>query len=253
MKHDLFLCTFATDALKLIRKYGIGIEFNQFCISKTLDDKNIDKVVAAMNREFDTAGVEDHTRAIVHGPFTEIIPMGIDPMAVDFALTRLKQAALGTRKLGLNRMVAHTGYYPTVYFDQWHIKQSPVFWARLMEDQPEDFTLYIENVFDPDPGPMLEVLKVLDDPRVKLCLDVGHANAASDIPVLEWIRRWGPHIGHFHLHNNDGTADQHLPVFQGTIDMAEVLAAIDDYCGEATLTVESSDADESIAWLLERL
>ena len=40
-KRDLFLATFSTNAIEVIGKYGIGIEYNQFCISDTLDDDRI--------------------------------------------------------------------------------------------------------------------------------------------------------------------------------------------------------------------
>ena len=254
MKRELYLCTFSEHALDVIKENGIGIEFNQFCISSTLDEGRMERAIAAMEKEYDICGIEDHSRAIVHGPFTEIIPMAIDHLFVDLCHKRLDQAAEGTKMLGLNRMVAHTGYYPTIYMDPWHIKQSTKFWSEFIEKQPDDFQICIENVFDPDPYPMLDVLKNIGDPRVKLCLDVGHAHCVSKIPVLEWIKLWGPHIAHFHLHNNDGTGDQHNEVMDGTLDMEEVLRAIDDYCPpEATLTCESRKAVKSIPWLLERL
>ena len=48
MERKIFLATFSDDALKVIKKYGIGIEFNQFCISQTLDE---DKIGRASCRE----------------------------------------------------------------------------------------------------------------------------------------------------------------------------------------------------------
>jgi sugar phosphate isomerase/epimerase len=145
--------------------------------------------------------------------------------------------------------VLHTGYYPTIYFPQWHVQQSVRFWERFMADKPEDFRLYIENVFDPGPDTLVEILDQLGDPRVMACLDVGHAAAVGSDP-LDWIRTLGPRIGHFHLHNNDGTGDTHNPVTEGVIDMKKVLQVTDDYCPpDASLTVESRDAEESVVWL----
>ena len=79
-------------------------------------------------------------------------------------------------------------------------------------------------------------------------------NAVSQTPVEEWIRQLGPWIGHFHLHNNDGKHDLHSPLLEGTLDMPQVLQQIDDCCPEdVTLTVESRDCHDSIAWLLEQM
>lgn len=255
IKRDLFLATFSDKAADVIKKYGIGIEFNHFCISTTLNDERIDRTIAAMEKEARNCGCEDPAKRFVHGPFTEIIPMAIDPMFVETALKRYNQTYEGCRRLGVNRMVVHTGWIPEMYFPVWHVKKSTEFWKRFMEDKPEDFHLYIENVFDPDPNPLVEIMEKLSDPRIRICLDVGHAHCVSkDFDIFDWIRIQGPYIGHFHLHNNDGTGDQHNPVMDGTMDMEAVIAAIDEHVDPAaTFTVESRVCDSSIAWLLERM
>lgn len=255
-KRDLFLATFSKDAVNVIAKYGIGIEYNQFCISDALDEERMRKLIPRMLRSAENCGCSAPEKAIVHGPFTEIIPMAIDHLAAEYAMTRLNQAYDGCRQLGVNRMVVHSGLMPEIYFPVWHIKKSTEFWKRFMEDKPSDFHLYIENVFDPEPNSLTEIMTKIDDPRVRLCLDVGHAHCKSDpeYDIFEWIRIQGPYLEHFHLHNNDSTSDQHGPVMEGTMDMEAVLAAIDEHCSKsATLTVESRECDESIAWLLKRM
>ena len=256
IKRDLFLSTFSKDSIEVIAKYGIGIEYNHFCISTTLDDDRIDKTIIQMKKQAAKCGCSDPAKGIVHGPFTELIPMSIDPMGAEFALRRYNQTYEGCRRLGVNRMVVHTGLIPEMYFPVWHVKKSTEFWKRFMEDKPEDFHLFIENVFDPEPNSMVEVIEKIGDPRVRLCLDVGHANCKGDpeYSITDWIRIQGPYIDHFHLHNNDGIEDMHNPVTEGTLDMEAVLAAIDEHCSpSATLTVESSICDESIAWLQSKM
>ncbi len=273
-KTRLFLCTFSKDALKLIKEHGIGIEFNQFCISKTLDDGIIDKTVSIMKRNLDDLGIGTE-QAICHGPFTEITPMAIDHTFVETARSRLEQAYRGCRAVGVNRMVVHTGLIPDLYYPEWHVKQSSAFWKSFMEDKPEDFRLYIENVLDPDPEPLRDIIDKIDDPRVRVCLDIGHANASGRVnrggtvkpwnaetdaerrtsegtEVHSWIRTLGPRIAHFHFHNNDGSYDAHREVMDGTIDIPETLKLIRQECGEDfTVTVESHEAYRSIPYLLD--
>ena len=129
-KRDLFLATFSDKAADVIKKYGIGIEFNHFCISTTLNDERIDRTIAAMEKEARNCGCEDPAKRFVHGPFTEIIPMAIDPMFVETALKRYNQTYEGCRRLGVNRMVVHTGWIPEMYFPVWHVKKSTEFWKR---------------------------------------------------------------------------------------------------------------------------
>ena len=255
MERKIFLATFSDDALKVIKKYDIGIEFNQFCISQTLDEDKIDRTIAAMQKEMKECGISDERGAIVHGPFTELCPQSIDPLFVDLAMKRFEQAYEGCRRLGLKRLVVHSGFIPLIYFPVWHVKQSVKFWSRFMEDKPEDFTIYIENVLDSEPESLTEIVSQIDDPRVKLCLDVGHANVVTEpeYSVTDWIRIMGPRLGYFHLHNNDGSSDQHRPLTSGSLNMKEILAAIDDYCDpSATLTIESRECDESVVWLLKQ-
>ena len=99
---------------------------------------------------------------------------------------------------------------------------------------------------------MLDMMKQIDNPAIKLCLDIGHANATTPpkLPVEKWIEVLGPHIGHFHLHNNDGTGDSHSAFDRGSMDMAHVLSTINEFCApETTLTIEARDARACLEWL----
>ena len=75
-------------------------------------------------------------------------------------------------------MVVHTGYEPLMYFKEWHLQRSVEFWRTYMEDKG-DFQIYIENVFDDEPLMMKNLIDALDDPRIKVCMDVGHANGTA--------------------------------------------------------------------------
>lgn len=52
-------------------------------------------------------------------------------------------------------------------------------------------------------------------------LDVGHAHQNHVLPAFLEVP-----IAHFHLHDNDGTADSHLAVGDGTIDFPVVMDAV---------------------------
>ncbi|QSZ66300.1 sugar phosphate isomerase/epimerase [Methanofollis aquaemaris] len=56
---------------------------------------------------------------------------------------------------------------------------------------------------------------------VGLVLDVGHANIRRCLPAF-----LDHPISHFHLHDNDGSADTHSPVGTGTVDFAAVMKAV---------------------------
>ena len=70
-----------------------------------------------------------------------------------------------------------------------------------------------------------ELLSVYDPDYLGLCYDSGHGNVDGDGPDL--LRRIKDRLISVHLHDNDGTGDQHNPLFSGTIDwsaLARILA-----------------------------
>ncbi len=58
-----------------------------------------------------------------------------------------------------------------------------------------------------------------------ICLDVGHAHAAG-ISIEEFVEIAKPWIRALHLHDNDGTRDQHLPPLLGTINWRKIVSLI---------------------------
>ena len=113
-------------------------------------------------------------------------------------------------------------------------------------------TVALENVMEPQPRLLADIARQVDDPRLGLCLDIGHANTfVSRAPPLEWVAPMAPWLRHVHLHNNAGHDDLHDPLGQGTLAMEQVLDTILELCPEATFTLENQDCGPSLAWLRE--
>ena len=68
---------------------------------------------------------------------------------------------------------------------------------------------------------------------------------------MDWLERCAPWIGHFHIHNNDGTRDQHNALFEGTVSMEEFLHRAEELCPDALFTFELMKAEPSMNWLRE--
>ena len=98
----------------------------------------------------------------------------------------------------------------------------------------------------------MDIIRQVDDPRLRLCLDVGHANAElSRTPVMEWVEVCRPYLRHLHLHNNAGGGDLHDPLKRGTIPVEQVLHALARE-EHLTYTLETLQAEENVRWLLEK-
>lgn len=255
IKDRLYIATFQINALEVAARYGVGIEFNQTCISKDLDAENRSRLLQEMTACLTAAGAAKGAgaaRATLHGPFTEIHPAAIDYRFRDLAKQRLNQAFEICKSLSVNRMIVHSGWVPFIYFKEWQAKRGAEFWQDFMADKPENFYIYVENVMEDEPYMMADFMSNVTDSRIRLCLDIGHANASTskDIPVERWIETLGPHIGHFHLHNNDGTGDAHGDFESGSMDMVSIFNTIEKYCGaDVTFTIEARKCAECMEWL----
>lgn len=255
MRNKLFIATFSEDALNVAKDFGVGLEINHTCISEDLDSSNRRNLLEQIREDIAAAGVSEPSGLFLHGPFTEIHPAAIDYRARQLGMERLNEAYEAAAALGINRMVVHTGWLPFIYFKGWQAEKGAEFWQKFMSDKPSDFRIYVENVLEDEPYMMLDMMRQIDHPAIKLCLDIGHANATTppELPVEKWIEVLGTHIGHFHLHNNDGTGDSHSAFDRGSMDMNSIFSAIDDFCeDDVTLTIEARDARACLEWLHSR-
>jgi len=69
------------------------------------------------------------------------------------------------------------------------------------------------------------VLEHIDSPRLGFCFDSGHYNARR-VPEMDMLARFGHRLMALHLHDNDGTDDQHLLPFDGTTDWPAQMRSI---------------------------
>ncbi len=277
---NIYIATFSAEAEETAKKYGFGLELNDLCISSNLEKEKREWVINRMRTELERADCTDR-KTIMHGPFTELTPAAIDPRAIALMKDRYLSAIDICRSMGINDLVLHDGYIPLIYQKPWHLKRSVMFWKEFGEFIPEGFRVYIENVFDDEPELLIEIVDTVNEKigmpkgeeKYSICLDVGHANAMAKMHdkgrvdavskvsdaecinhsteiIVEWIRKMGSLIGHFHLHNNDGTGDQHDDVNLGSFDIVKVLEAVETYCRpDVTMTIESRNAEPSAGFL----
>ena len=113
-------------------------------------------------------------------------------------------------------------------------------------------TVCLENVLEQMPELLTDVVRKVNSPKLRLCLDVGHISAYSPVPAERWLEACAPEIAHFHIHNNDGSRDAHGALAEGRLDMARLLSLAERLCPDATYTLELPEAAPSVRWLAER-
>lgn len=245
MKRDkIYISTISTDAVRVAKEYGLGLEIAEYCTAWNMDEKfaGVDGVVKKK--------LEAIWGCTLHAPYNELFPCAIDKKARELAAYRYRQAIDLAKRYGAKKVIIHGGYNPRIYFPVWYVEQSVVFWKAFLEEDP-GVQIVLENVLEDDPAWLVHIVKGVDDPHLKLCLDIGHVNAYSGVPVMDWLEVSAPFVSHFHIHNNDGSRDQHNALTDGTIPMEQFLSRAQVLCPEATYTLELMKDQPSVQWLAE--
>lgn len=243
-KERIYLSTIAPDAAETARSWGLNLEIAEFCTAWNMDREfpTVDRVVQETIR-----GVGG---LLLHAPFNELFPCAIDPKAKELAAARFRQAIVLAKNYGARKVIVHGGYNPWIYYPVWYVEQSITFWKDFLREDP-GVELVLENVLETDPTWLSDIVKGVNDPRLRMCLDIGHVNAYSKVSVMEWLETCAPWISHFHIHNNDGTADRHSALLEGTIPMTEFLRRAEELCPNATFTLELMEDGPSVKWLAD--
>ena len=247
IKNRLYISTIASDCREEAVKYGLGLEIADFCYALNLD---VNKEHYLKEVRFKMQGLE---RFCFHAPFAELAACAIDPKARELTAYRYMQSIETAGELGIKRLVIHGGYIPFVYFPQSYVPQSVLFWKEFLRKVPDDVSIMLENVMEPDPCMLIDIVKQVSDKRLGLCLDVGHANCiVSKLPPIDWIEPMLPYLKHVHLHNNSGETDLHNALNDGNIPMEKVLDKLISLSDDITFVIENQLCAPSVSWLAEK-
>ncbi len=244
-KRRIYVSTIDQNARSVALAHGIGIEIAEYCTAWNMD-MNFDETDTGVKQCIE--GIENK---VLHAPFNELFPCAIDPEARKLAARRYSEAITLARRYSAQKVVIHSGYAPNFYYDCWFEEQSVLFWLEFMSIVPEGITICLENVLETEPQPLFNIVKAVDNAKLRLCFDIGHANAYSKTPVRKWLECFAPYISHFHIHNNGGDYDAHDHLTNGTIPMNELLCEAESLCKNASYTLEITDAARDVKWLLE--
>ena len=219
IREKIYISTIASDVHRLAKQYNLGIEIAEYCTAWNMDEK-FDEVHPKVQEEI--TGI---CGCILHAPFNELFPCAIDKKARALAAYRYRQAIDLAKQYGATKVVVHGGYNRGLYYPVWYVEESIKFWKEFLAE---------------DPGV-----------PIVLGLDIGHVNAYSQVPLMQWLESWKDYLSHFHIHNNDGSWDTHNALYDGNIPMREFLNRAAECCTDATFTLELLEAGPSVRWLLE--
>jgi len=184
----------------------------------------------------------------VHGACIDLLIHSEDPKVNEFNAQRIFQGVETARELKAKHIVFHGNFKPVSFHDHsklnW-IERSTIFWSELLEKYPSTVVV-LENTLDRTPEMLRTLLDEVNSPRLGVCLDVGHMNLSSKVPVEEWIAVLGKDIRSIHVHDNKGDFDSHSAIGKGTINWQEFSGLIAKYQIDPDIVFEVRTVEETI-------
>lgn len=222
--------------VELAVKHGMGIEVMAFAYPNLLDG--------------DWHSVLAHYKTLLapvsmitmHGPFMDMASGSPDSQINAVCMGRFRHAIRIAHELGAKIVVLHANFIASIHTEEYRSgwqQRNVAFWGQIADYAAQlNVTVAVENMWEFDPDIIGDVLKMVDHPNLRACLDVGHAHLYSKVPFSEWLSTLAPYLVHMHMNNNDGTLDVHGGLAGGVLDYAGVLAAVRALPNQPSITLE---------------
>lgn len=178
----------------------------------------------------------------MHGPFYSLSYHSRDSMVRDVAEKRMLQGLQIASDLGSRYIVFHSTFSQYVaergYFKHWQTDAIKGLKNVVDEAERRKIPIVMENIWDDGPIPLKGLLEGFSSEFLKICIDVGHLNLFSKVPISQWFEVLSSDILHFHLHNNFGEVDNHNSLNHGSFDFKRFFDLVKLHHIKATYTIE---------------
>lgn len=224
------------EVVAFCREEDVGLEVTAFAYPSTLDSD----YRACLDAHVEALG--DLEPVLFHGPFLDLYPTSPDARIASVARERHEAALQAAGELGAVLYVAHLNSIPLIRnrdYRETFVATAAEFWRRMADRAGRsEITIALENMWETGPDLQKQVVREADHPYLKASFDNGHALVFSRRPSADWVRTLGDDLVHLHLHDNDGSHDEHRPIGAGTEDWPALLEARRAAAPESMMVVE---------------
>ncbi|HSW58890.1 MAG TPA: TIM barrel protein [Dehalococcoidales bacterium] len=229
----------------LCQKHSFGIELAAF--------SDLDAVKDLSQPGFHTGQITHIRERAIHGPYLGLYPGSPDAEMRRRTMECFKRVYQIALAVQARHIIFHHNYNPADGSPAQWLKYSRQFWRTYLEAKSGGIRIHLENVLDDAPTLLLEVIEQIGHPDLDAALDIGHVQAYSKTPCLEWIAVSNSVTGYVHLHDNHGLEDEHLALGSGTAPLPQILNSLRRWAPGAVWSIESGGSKmyQSVQWLSE--
>ena len=222
-----------------------GIEIVGFSWSPLYNDNYLMK---KMKKEYKNEIKNIFNFISFHGPISDIIPHSDDKSIKNIAKDRICRSIETALELNSKRIIFHTGINHIITDPKYYnncINEQSKFWIDILTKY-KNIEICIENMWEPNPGIMVEILKNCNNEKLNLCFDTGHQNVYGKINFDEWFDKSKNYITHFHLNDNLSIWDEHLTLGKGNYDWKLFIKNIKNNINKQKFVLELDSIEKQI-------
>lgn len=190
---------------------------------------------------------EADIRPTIHAPFLDLNPGALDSLVRRITFQRMLQTLRIADRLHAHLVVVHPGFdhwrYPGME-DLWLDNALGFFIELLNRTADSGCRLAIENIYETTPATLVKLVDRVDSCRFGHCFDVGHWHLFGQESMPAWLKAISARLFHLHLHDNQGVADDHLPVGNGQIDFPLLFNIISQLTRLPSITLEAHQPED---------
>lgn len=222
------------ELLEAVASLGLGY-LELLCEPGFLYPREIDRGERIkLRRAFQAEGV----RPTLHATFYNINLASLNPLIREASLHQLLECLRFAHELEAEAVVVHAGDLPGDYPREFLPRAREGLLASLEEAlkaaEGLGVTLALENKargrnrgLIESPEEHLALIEALSSPSCRIALDLGHAHTFG-LDLRKYLEEVLPHLAEVHLHDNDGSEDQHRPLGEGTIPFGPLISTLNE-------------------------
>ncbi len=238
------------DCIRIAVAHGLGIEMMAFAYPDVLDGD-----WRAVQERYKTLLQPVPGMRTMHGPFMDMAPGSPDQQINEVCRGRFRHVLRIAHELNAEIVVLHANFIAAIHTDEYRKgwqQRNVLFWSDIADyAQQLGVTVAVENMWEFDPNLIGDVLKQIDHPNLRACIDIGHAHLYSDVPFTTWLETMQPYLVHIHVNNNDGILDYHHGLSSGVLDYQRLLEQVRALPHQPSITLEmdsAADMDASLSY-----